>query len=154
MAALLETCSREEQRSVILFLSSEGVKPIEIHRRMKTQYGDACLLLQQVYEWDRKFKNGVSSEADADRQGRPHTVYTAERPERIERVITRKMSRYNCSVAMALLTTLGTTYTSTRKCVQDGCQDTSHQNCRNGVWMPVKNFRRVIKLTRKLFFST
>lgn len=53
----LETCTREEQCSVIPLLSSEGVKPIEIHRRMKTQFGDACLFLQQMYEWDRKFKN-------------------------------------------------------------------------------------------------
>jgi hypothetical protein len=49
MAPLL-TCTREEQRSVIRFLSSEGVKPTEIHRRMEVQYGDACLSLQQVYE--------------------------------------------------------------------------------------------------------
>ena len=48
MAAALETCTREEQRSVIRFFSSEGVKPIEIHRRMKVQYGDACLSQQQV----------------------------------------------------------------------------------------------------------
>jgi hypothetical protein len=40
---------------------------------MKTQYGDARLLLQPAYEWDRKFKNGVSSEDDVDRPGRPHT---------------------------------------------------------------------------------
>jgi hypothetical protein len=49
MVVPLETCTREEQRSVIHFLSSEGVKPIEIHKRMKTQFGDACLLLQQMY---------------------------------------------------------------------------------------------------------
>jgi len=35
MAAPLETCTREEQRYVNRFLRSEGVKPIEIHRRMK-----------------------------------------------------------------------------------------------------------------------
>jgi len=51
MAAPLATCTKEEQGSVIRFLSSEVVKPIEIHRRMKFQYGDACLSLQQVYEW-------------------------------------------------------------------------------------------------------
>ena len=50
MAAPLATCVKEEQRSVSRFLSSEGVKPIENHRRMKVQYGDACLSLQQVYE--------------------------------------------------------------------------------------------------------
>jgi len=55
MAAPLATCTKEEQRSVIRFLRREGVKPIEIHRRMEVQYGDACLSLQQVYEWSRKF---------------------------------------------------------------------------------------------------
>ena len=52
MAATLATCTKEEQRSVVCFLSSEWVKPIEIHRRMKVQYGDACLSLQQVYGVD------------------------------------------------------------------------------------------------------
>ena len=42
MAAPLATCIKEEQRSVIRFLSSEGVKPSDIHRRMKVQYGDVC----------------------------------------------------------------------------------------------------------------
>jgi len=51
MVAPLATCTKEEQHSVICFLSSEGVKCIEIHRRMKGQYDDACLSLQQVYEW-------------------------------------------------------------------------------------------------------
>jgi hypothetical protein len=86
MAASLETYTREEQCCVICFLSSEGVKLIEINRRMKTQYGDACLSLQ-VYEWGRKFKNGVSNVADADRPGRPHTAYTPETMEHVERVV-------------------------------------------------------------------
>jgi hypothetical protein len=56
MAAPLETCTRREQHSVIRFLSSEGVKLNTIHE-------DTCLSLQQMYEWDRKFKNSVSSVA-------------------------------------------------------------------------------------------
>jgi hypothetical protein len=52
---------QKEQHSVIHFLSSEGVKPIEIHRQMKVQYGDVCLSLQQVYKWTRKFMNGIRS---------------------------------------------------------------------------------------------
>jgi len=59
MAAPLATCTKGEQLSVIYFLRSEGVKPIEIHGRMEVQYGDACLSLQQVYEWSRKFLNSV-----------------------------------------------------------------------------------------------
>jgi len=65
MVAPLATCTKEEQRFDIRFLSSEGVKPIKIHRRMKVQYGDACLLLQQVYEWTTKFMNGISSVTDS-----------------------------------------------------------------------------------------
>jgi len=87
MAALLETSTREEQRSVIRFLGSDGVNPNEIHRRMKMQYGDACLSLQQVYDWDRKFKSGVSSVADAARSGWPHTAKTPKMVAGVERVL-------------------------------------------------------------------
>jgi hypothetical protein len=69
MAAPLTICTKEEQLSVIRFLSSEAVKPIEIHRRMKIQYGDVCLSLQQVYEWTRKFMNDISSATDSPRPG-------------------------------------------------------------------------------------
>jgi len=54
------------------------VKPIEIHRRMKVQYGDACLSLQQMYEWTRKFMNGISSVTDSPRPGQAHPVVTPE----------------------------------------------------------------------------
>jgi len=36
---------------------------------MKAQYGDACLSLQQLYEWTRKFMNGISSVTDSPRPG-------------------------------------------------------------------------------------
>jgi len=69
---------QKEQLSVISFLSSERVKPIEIHRRMKVQYGDVCLSLQQVYEWTGKFMNSISSVTDSPRPGQAHRVVTAE----------------------------------------------------------------------------
>jgi hypothetical protein len=69
MATLLEACMEEEKRSVIHFLLSEGNKPIEIHHCMKLQYGKVCLSLQQVYKWNGKFKNGVSSVMDATQLG-------------------------------------------------------------------------------------
>jgi len=65
--------------SVILFLSSEGVKPIEIHLRMKVQYGDACLSLQQVYGWNRKFMKGISSVKDFPRPGARVAALSAKR---------------------------------------------------------------------------
>jgi hypothetical protein len=87
VAAPLATCTKEEQRSVIRFLSSEVMKPIEIHRRMKVQYGDACLSLQQVYEWTRKFMNGISSVTDSPRPGQAHTVVTPEAIAPVEAIV-------------------------------------------------------------------
>jgi hypothetical protein len=69
---------------------------------MRTQYGDARLLLQQVHEWERKFKNRVSSEADADRPGRPHTDHTPETAEHVERVIRENCRFTNNGVALEL----------------------------------------------------
>ena len=65
--------------SVIRFLSSEGAKPIEIHRQMNVQYGDACLSLQQVYEWIRKCMNGISSVTDPPRPGAQVATLSAKR---------------------------------------------------------------------------
>jgi len=78
MTAPLTTCTKEELPSVIRFLSSEGVNPIEIRRRTKVQYGDACLSLQQLYEWTRKFMNGISSVTDSPQPGQAHPVVTPE----------------------------------------------------------------------------
>jgi len=36
---------------------------------MNVQYSDACLSLQQVYEWTREFMNGISSVTDSPRPG-------------------------------------------------------------------------------------
>ena len=87
MAAPLAACTKEEKRSVIRFLSSEGVKPIEIHRQMKVQYGDACLSLQQMYEWTRKFVNGISSVTDSPRPGLAHPVVTPEAITAVEAIV-------------------------------------------------------------------
>ena len=76
MVDLLASCTKDEQHSVIRFLSSEGVKPIEIHLQMKVQNGDACLSLQQVYQCTRKFMNGSSSVTDSPRPGQAHPVVT------------------------------------------------------------------------------
>ena len=87
MAAPLATCTKEEQRSVIRFLSSEVVKPIEIHRRMKVQYGDACLSLHQVYEWTMELMNGIGSVTDSPRPGKAHQVVTPEAIAAVEAIV-------------------------------------------------------------------
>jgi len=87
MAAPLATCTKEEQRSVIRFLRSEGVKPVEIHQRMKVQYGDACLSIQQVYEWTRKFMNSISSVTEHPRPSQAHRVVTPEATAAVEAIV-------------------------------------------------------------------
>ena len=63
------------------------MKPIEIHRRMKVQYGDACLSLQQVYEWTGKFMNVISSVTDCPRPGQAHPVVTPEGNAAVEDIV-------------------------------------------------------------------
>uniref|UniRef100_A0A8C4QFI3 Zinc finger, CCHC domain containing 24 n=1 Tax=Eptatretus burgeri TaxID=7764 RepID=A0A8C4QFI3_EPTBU len=49
---------------------------------------------QQVYDWDRKFKSGVSSVADAVRLGRPHTADTPEMVAGVKHMLREKPSHY------------------------------------------------------------
>jgi len=46
---------------------------------MNFQYGDACLSLQHVYEWTRKFMNGISPVTDSPRPGARVAVLSAKR---------------------------------------------------------------------------
>jgi len=85
--APLATCTKEEQRSVIHFLRGEGVKPTETHQRIEVQYRDACLSLQQVYEWSRKFLNGFSSVTDSPQPGLAHRVVTPEAIAAVEAIV-------------------------------------------------------------------
>jgi len=118
MAAPLETCTREEQRYVIRFLRSEGVKSIEIHRRMKVQYGDACLSQQQVYEWSRKFANGVTSVEDAPRPGQAQRVVTPHNIAAIQAIV-----KENCRVTLNDITAcLKTSHGSAHHTVHDVLQ--------------------------------
>jgi len=84
MAAPLSTCTVEEQRSVIRFLWSEGVKPSEIYRRMKVQYGDSCLSQGRVYEWVERFQTGRQNVNDEHWSGRPVSVASETVKQQVE----------------------------------------------------------------------
>ena len=60
---------------------------------MKVQYGDACLSLQQVYEWSKKFRNGVSFVTDPLYLGQAHCVVTPESTAAVEAIVME-----NCHV--------------------------------------------------------
>jgi len=71
--APLQDCTILEQRGVLRFLWAEGVKPVEIHRRMLAQYGQSTMSQRKVYEWVKKFKSGRTRVTDEGRSGRPST---------------------------------------------------------------------------------
>jgi hypothetical protein len=54
---------------------------------MKVQYGDACLSLHQVYEWTKKFMNGISSVTDWPRPGQAHQVVTPKVIAAVEAIV-------------------------------------------------------------------
>jgi len=87
LAAPLATCTKEKQRFVTRFLSSEGVKPTEIHRQMYLQHDDACLSLQQVYGWTGEFMDSISSVTDCPRPGQAHRVVTPEGIAAVEAIV-------------------------------------------------------------------
>jgi len=87
-----------QQKKIVLssVFSSEGVKPIEIHRRMKVQYGDTCLSLQQVHDLTRKFMNGISSVTDSPRPSQAHRIVTPEGIAAVEAIV-----KENCRVTVS-----------------------------------------------------
>ena len=73
MDAPLQDCTIQEQRGVVRFLCAEGVKPVEIHRRMLAQYGRSTKSQRKVYEWVERFKSGRKRVTDEGRSSRPST---------------------------------------------------------------------------------
>jgi len=68
----------EEQRGVVRCLWAEGVKPVEIHRRMLAQYGQSTMSERKVYEWVERFKSGRTRVTGKGRSGRPLTSRTQD----------------------------------------------------------------------------
>jgi len=52
---------------------AEGVKPVEIHRRMLAEYGQNTMSQRKVYKWVERFKSGRTRVTDEGRSGRPST---------------------------------------------------------------------------------
>jgi transposase len=87
MEAPLSICTKEEMRAAIRFLFAEGVKPVEIIRRMHAQYGDNCLSRSKIYEWIDHIKKGRTSVCDEERSGRPSTSRTENSIQTVERMV-------------------------------------------------------------------
>jgi len=78
MEAPLQDCTIEEQRHVVRFLWAEGVKPVEIHRRILAQYEQSTTSQRKVCEWVESFKSGRIRITDESRSGRPSTSRTQD----------------------------------------------------------------------------
>jgi hypothetical protein len=77
MEVPLWICTKEEMREMIRFLFAEGVKHVEIIRRMQAEHGDNCLSRSKIYEWTDHLQKGRTSVCD-ERAGRPSTSKTEQ----------------------------------------------------------------------------
>ena len=77
MGVLLQDCTIFDG-AILRFLWVQGVKPVEIHRRMLAQYGQSTMSQRNVYEWAERFKSGRKSGTDEGRSGRPSTSRTQD----------------------------------------------------------------------------
>ena len=86
------------------------MKPIEIDRRTNV-YGDACLSLQQVYEWTWEFLNGISSVRESPRPGQAHRVVTPEAIAAVEAIVkeNRRVTVNELAAHLGMSQTMETT---------------------------------------------
>jgi hypothetical protein len=59
VAVCRETCMKEEQCSFVSFWLSRLTNLLEMYCHMQMQNGNVYSLLQQAYEYNKKFKNGM-----------------------------------------------------------------------------------------------
>jgi hypothetical protein len=86
-ATPLGDCTIEEQRAVVRFLWTEGVKSAEIHRRMLAQYAAHTMHEQKIYVWTEHFKEGRTSVTDESQPGHPSTSRTDQHIQRVDALI-------------------------------------------------------------------
>jgi IS30 family transposase len=99
MEAPFSICTKEEIRGVIRFLFAEGVKPVEIIRRMQAEYGDNCLLHSKIYEWIYHFR-------------RPSTSRNENSIQDVEKIIWKNRRITVDDIAEALNIRHGSTYST------------------------------------------
>ena len=76
-----------EFRAAIKFLTKEGAKAKETHRRMADVYGDSSPKYSTVTKWSAEFKGGRDSLEDDPRPGRTADVIGQEMIDRVERLV-------------------------------------------------------------------
>ena len=100
-----------EFRAVIKFLTKEGAKAKEIHRRMADVYGDSCPKYSTVAKWSAEFKRGRDSLEDDPRPGRPADVISQEMIDRVERLVLNNRRIKVAKLASECVISDGSVYT-------------------------------------------
>jgi histone-lysine N-methyltransferase SETMAR len=93
----------KNQRSIMFFLWKEGVKTVDIVKRLQCVFGDAADSKSTVDFWINRFKSGRQSLDDDHRTGRPSTSVNEENVAAVEelvmedrRVTVREIARALC----------------------------------------------------------
>lgn len=110
MAALLESCTLEEQRAVIRFFNAEGLSGAEIHSRMSKVYGSKCMNSRNVYKWMERFNTGHETVVDRKRSGRPVTASTPSTVSRVESLVMSDRRLTVEDIATQLSISIGTAH--------------------------------------------
>lgn len=91
-----------EHRSVIKFLTAEGLSVKEIHLRMANVYGDDSPAYSTVAKWQAEFRRGRESIADDERPGRPVQVVTDEVCSAVETLVMNDRRMKTREIAQSL----------------------------------------------------
>ena len=146
-----------EFRAVIKFLSKEGAKAKEIHRRMADVYGDSSSKYSTVAKWSAEFKRGRDSLEDDPRPGRPTDVISQEMNDRVERLLLNnrwiKVAELasECGISNGSVYTIIHEHLGMSKLLQGGYPETWTCKIISKGWSQVKNFWKCTMPIQKTF---
>ena len=84
-----------DQRVNVKFCVKLGKSAKETYDLLKEVYGDECLSRTQVFEWFKRFKEGMEEIGDDQRPGRPSTSKTDANIEKVGEIV-----RQNCRLSI------------------------------------------------------
>jgi transposase len=106
--------SKQKQHAVIVFLTKEGCRLSNIHRRLPNVYGHDTIDRSNLHRWIKKFKEREISIEDKPRRGRPSTATTDTSRQRVG-----ELSHAERRVTLReLATRLECGHNAVKKCVQ------------------------------------
>lgn len=79
--------AKNQQRSIIFFLSKEGDKPSNIVKRLKNVFGDKAESPATIYRWIKRIHDGAETLEDEERSGRPTTIVTEKNINAVRDVV-------------------------------------------------------------------